>query len=1272
MSHIYENKLNDYLVEMVNNPPVIGSAFTQMDVQNIRRLGGIDDNYAPEKPEDIDPDLPKDDIATLVISHLKERDFARDAINSMNTFYRIGIDQIITKIFKIDVPRIKNERKVTEEDKSIAYYGFKVEFLNTKLSRPTIRIYNTQEEELITPNKARRSDLTYSAPLYVDMRATKIAILKEGDKVKEQVYELKKIKIANIPVMVKSELCNLNGLPKDLLAGLEESTSNPGGSFIIGGKDWAINNLENLTPNMEHGYRNNYQRELTRLTFLSKPGDAYENSQYIVIHLLNDNQLNFVITTNKSSEIELPFYMIYYVFGMTKHRDIIDSIVFGIENTDIITEKMKDILAKALFAKNKDFEKVQKTTNVDKILTEIARKLSELAKNPNISKDENAEKKIRTDTLNFLDKLILPHIQGDDIADIADTQEKKASRMRNIRISKLRYLSILINKTLKIHLGVKPQTDRDDISSKRNNTPGIVMGKALKARFNVLISQEIKKKITNALRDTSWSSVNLADEIKNAIKPKDLEDALVKSIVTGESVINVRKHEINNRVSSQQVIPKNPANIASILRNTTTHGSNSAAKATTRAQDMRSLHNSYYGYFDSQSKDTGPDIGLDKQLCCMVIITEASNSFLLKNKLLSDKEIIHRDSISNSDMRTHTLIYVNGDWIGGCQKPYEIVAKYRTARRYGDINRFTSIVWEFNENEIKFWTDVGRLSRPLIIVYNNESEYLREYAAGNKKAVFRQWIKLKKEHIWGLLSRKLTIEDLVRMRILEYISGEEQKNVYLATNLDVLRENANNILKPFTHCDIEQAIFGVIELAAPMANHTAGSRGVMATNQCKQGCAWYQDNWPHRIDKNAIFQIFCDNPIVKCLGDAILTPSSQNITIAYMDNGWNQEDSLVLNQTSIDRGLFNLYKFHVERTQLDKGESFGNNNFERTLEKKEDAIYSYCDARGLIAEGTIVRKYYVLVIKKSKIQKSDGKNTNYDYVDRSLIYKLDEPGIVETVLRTRNHDDVEIVKIKIRLFRPIIVGDKLASLEGCKGILALTKKAKDMPYCEDGTIPDIIINPHSIPTRMVIGQIIETLMAQLAVMKGCIIDAMAFRKFDIDSMIEELAKKYGIEYGGHRRMYNPKTGMWYDSMIFIGPASYRQLQKFIRDEHYAMSQGPTCALTRQPLDGKQNDGGLRFGEMEKDCLMAHGSMKTLQVKFYNDSDGLNIYICRICGNRAIVNERKGIYKCMTCGDNADISAVQSSWVANLFFNHLSAMGVKPTFELEPYTYQKYL
>jgi DNA-directed RNA polymerase II subunit RPB2 len=1260
-------------------------------------------NYPEEPTDDIDGNLLISDLPTLLYAEMKRKGIAGHHINSMNSFTRIGIKQIVTKLFKAEVPRMKNLRDKTEEDREIDYIGFTVEFTDVSMQPPTTTKYKSQSLQMLTPNMARLKSMTYSAQLYLSMKISATATYKNG-KTKTREAELKDFRIASIPVMIRSELCNTYGCSQDTMKELEEDPRDPGGYFIVKGGEWTVDNLENLVINSFHCYKNMHLNEIVRGTFQSKPGDAYENSYYIVLKYLNTGGIVVELTTNKFEKMEIPFYVIFRAFGMTRDYDIVNHIVYGVENEDPITIHMKNILKKAFRAgSEKDpFYPLMDTTNPNDILIFIAQKMFDFASNSSFKKDENAVKYMNHSMHSVLDKYIFPHIGLDPKS----------------RIRKCRFLGHLIHKLLRVEMEILESTDRDSLRNKRVLPAGPSIAKTFKTQFNFIIVQEIKKHLIKDFKSTPFSQVQLVESVKAAINPQDLERVLVQSITSGNKTITVKRNETMNRVSSQTVYHKNDLNVISTL-NTINTPNASAAKQNERADNMRRVHPTYVGYIGvTQSADTGERVGMSKQMAVSASICEASSSYILKDILLNDSGVISLDDVTMPEEITRqklAKIFVNGDWIGFVKDSHLLVRKYRMARRYEDINQFTTIVWDPLIREIYFWCDVGRLTRPLLIVYNNIEEFIVAARAG-KPIEFKQWIKLKKAHIRGLQDGSVVIDDLRKERVLEYISPEEQENALIASSFDVLKEHVNDITMQFTHCDIEQAIFGMVELAAPNTNHTPATRCTMYTNQKKQTCGWFARNWPFRIDKNTFLQYYCEQPLVKVFSDAITSPNGQNAIVAYQVAGSNQEDSAIVNRSSIDRGMFVGSHFYYEKAELEKGEQFGNPDYARTMDLKRGAIYEFVK-EGFIEEGTLAKKNYVLIVKSAKLPKPMDQ---YLYVDRSITYKFDEPAYIERVITPRNDEDELIAKVKMRSYRPLRVGDKLcldslhevktnkgwkrvqditfddsvaclvkgqyveyqhptrvyaydhigemyhiksenldmcvtlnhrqyvkltengpyelieakqlighdawykdmdgddyfvpancgkviqyngkvycievpshifytrrlaaccwtgnSTRSGNKSIAAELRDAADMPYTEDGLVPDIILNPHCVPSRMIVGQLIETIMGELALRRGSMLDASPFQKLDVDSMIKELEEKHGIKYGGHKRMYDGKKGNWYDTLIFIGPVGYQRLQKFVIDESYSVSHGPTCALTRLPLDGKSNNGGLRLGK----------------------------------------------------------------------------------------------
>jgi len=378
-------------------------------------------------------------------------------------------------------------------------------------------------------------------------------------------------------------------------------------------------------------------------------------------------------------------------------------------------------------------------------------------------------------------------------------------------------------------------------------------------------------------------------------------------------------------------------------------------------------------------------------------------------------------------------------------------------------------------------------------------------------------------------------------------------------------------------------------------------------------------------------------------------------------SGMNQEDSAIINKAAAQRGLFQGCAFIAEKIPRKEGEIVGPLNQSKTTDIKKNAIHEYVDARGLVKPGTMIQKNQVMVSKCTKLSKPINE---YLYSDRSVVYTSSEPARITDVREAVDEKSNTIYKISMRKSRNIVPGDKISSTSGNKSIVATMMEEQDMPITEDGIVPDVILNPHAVPTRMVIGQLIAGLMGELAARKGSYYDAGPFSGANVEDIIAELAK-YGIVDAGMKRMYNGITGDWIEARIFLAPTGYQRLQKFVADESYAMFSGPTAALTRQPTDGRSHQGGQRIGEMEKDTILGHGANRALSEKFGKDSDGIISYWCRICSYQAIVNEAKSIYICKQCGDDADIVKLPTTWCANLLMNGFSAMGANVRYGLCP-------
>lgn len=1208
-----------------------------------RQNGGKNDG---NKDRMIDPRLTASSLMTVLKTAFLSAGVAGHHISSMNEFYQIGISQIATQIFSIE-GHLVNERTMMTEDLDITNISFKVEFTNINIKPPVADNVKDAPNGMMTPQLARVANLTYGSQMDISYNITAKALLKNGTSI-VRTAKADNQRIGSIPCLVGTELCNTSRMTRDQKKKFGEDPDDYGGYFVIGGSEWVVNSLENISNNTFHVHKNAHRDENARGDFISKPKDTFENMYQVVLRYLNTGGITIEMTTLRLKKIKIPFYLIFRAFGMSSDEEMVLHITHGAK--DQAGELIMQKLNKAIEVEDPVFGYGKRLREQHEVVEYLSNKITEIADMNAAKKDVNVQKHLNFKVLYMFDQYLLPHV--------GTTSEH--------RIAKLRYLGHLINKLLRVYLGILDPTDRDSYRNKRIASAGTSIAKAFKTDFNKAIVMDIKRKLTLAFRTTTFSQVDLIDVVRQATQQTDLEKMLTQAITSGNKVIVVKRKEVTNRVASQILYRKNTINIMSTLRMIVSQNSSSASKQADRAEAMRKVQPSYVGFIDIlQSPESGPDVGLSKQQCISAIISGSSSSVVLKAILLKDPLITKLENVPPEMISAKglALVFVNGDWIGCCDNAHEIIEKYREERRHGRIDRYASIFWDVRTTEVYFWTDYGRLMRPLIIVRNNIEEYCNAARAG-KPIEFSQWIDLTYDHIVAMQKGTLTLSDLVEQRIIEYISAEEQELTFLAASISLLREHQHDITRQYTHMDIEQALFGIISLSIPLLGHSSATRSTYGGCQKKQSAGLYANNYPTRIDKNMSLQWYCEKPLVSTFSDSLYVPPGHNCIIALMPWGQNQEDSIVFNQGSVDCGVFNMSQYNYEKAELDKNEQFGDLDGPRTMDIKRGAQYEFAQG-GFVAPGTILQKNVVLVIKFYKIPKPDKDRI---YSDRSVIYKKDEPAVVELVTPpTRNFENTLTVKVKWRSSRPLGVGDKLSSRTGNKGICGQMLPRCDMPYTEDGLIPDAIVNSHSIPTRMALNQIFECLLGIRAAMDGAIISASAFEKFDIDQVIEELAQR-GVKFGGHRRMYSGITGCWLNSMIFIGPTNYQRLQKFVVDEHYSIQSGATNAMTRQPVNGKAHDGGLRVGEMEMNVYVASGIMMSLWEKFYSDSDGANIYICRNCGSRAYINTKMNMYRCKICKNNANIAKVSSSTCSNMLFNIMASMNVKTRFNLEPYSF----
>jgi len=392
-------------------------------------------------------------------------------------------------------------------------------------------------------------------------------------------------------------------------------------------------------------------------------------------------------------------------------------------------------------------------------------------------------------------------------------------------------------------------------------------------------------------------------------------------------------------------------------------------------------------------------------------------------------------------------------------------------------------------------------------------------------------------------------------------------------------------------------------------------------------------------------------------------PSGSMVIVAIITHtGYNQEDSILFNQGAIDRGLFQATIFHTEKDEDKK--IHGDEEIRCKPDKAKTkgikfANYSKVNSKGVIPENTLLEDRDIIIAKTLPIKENRNDPTKViKFTDESRIFRTNEETYVDQNLIERNGDGYNFCKVRVRTLRQPIIGDKFSSRHGQKGTIGNIIPEINMPFTKEGLKPDIIINPHAIPSRMTIAQLKETLLGKVLIQLGLFGDGTCFGDLDISTIRSEL-QKCNYESNGNEILYNGLTGEEFESSIFIGPAFYQRLKHMVSDKQHSRSIGPMVNLTRQPAEGRSRDGGLRFGEMERDCMASHGAARFVKERLYDSSDSFSVYICNKCGLIASFNNNKHIHLCKTCQNRTDFKYVEIPYACKLMMQELITMNIAP-------------
>tara|TARA_A100001011_G_scaffold365323_1_gene416862 strand:+ start:7413 stop:11579 length:4167 start_codon:yes stop_codon:yes gene_type:complete len=1117
-------------------------------------------------------------------------------IESYNDFMNNGISQIFRE--KNPIKIIKQQDPETREYKYQANLflggknGDKIYF-----GKPII--FDENNEHYMYPNEARLRNFTYGVTIHYDVDVEFIIRNSEGVPT-TTTFLLEKIYLGRFPIMLRSNLCILNGFDRNVRYTMGECKNDLGGYFIIDGKEKTIISQEKFADNMLYIKDKVNELYSHSAEIRSVSEDASKPIRTFSIRIVAPTEKytnNQIVVNIPNVRKPIPLFIVMRALGIISDKEIINCCLLNMEKNkqfiDLFIPSVHD--AGAIFTQ------------------EIAIKYI-----GTFTKGKSKEH-----VMEILMNYLLPNIGELNFRD------------------KATFIGYMVFELLKVFIGQKKPTDRDSFKYKRVEVPGSLLYDLFKEYYtlqqrNIFLKIDKEYYYKEGIYQENFESL-IKNNYSDFFSTKIVEEGFRKAFKGnwGSETHTKRLGVVQdvNRLSFNSYI--------SIMRKI-----NLPLDSSAKVVGPRLLHSSQWGIIDPVDTPDGGNIGLHKHMSILAKISKNCSGYGIIKWLQVNTSLELLNECSFSYLGDKTKIFVNGSWIGIVNDPVNTYNKLIISRRNSIIPIYTSIAWNIKESSINIFTDSGRMSHPVYYVEDKTISINNPNIIDLIESNNFTWNDLisgfnKKQGTFDInscttyldykeLYPRISSDDFNNLKaVIEYIDTSEEETALICVNSKDINK------KPYTHMEIHPSlILGVMGNQIVFPENNPLPRDLFSCGQSKQAVSLYHTNYNSRFDKTALVLNYGQTPLVKSRYLKYIHREEQpygiNVIVAIACyGGYNVEDSILFNKGSIDRGLFrntyyNTYEAREDSSKVGNSQvdsRFANIETTNIIGLKPGYDYSDLDENGLIKPNIKIDE------KKVMIGKVLTNISNPEVsLDASIFPKKGQLGFIDKTYITEGDEGYRLAKVRVRDERIPAIGDKFCSRCGQKGTIGLVIDEKNMPFTEEGIRPDIIINPHALPSRMTIGQLLETVMGKAGCEYGSFAECTAFNNTGSKyKAFGKLLSNIGFSSSANEILYNGESGEQMRMDIFIGPTYYMRLKHIVKDKINYRAKGPRTVITRQTVQGRANDGGLRVGEQERDAIVAHGLSYFLKESMLVRGDEFYMAICNLTGMIAIYNTSLNLF-----------------------------------------------